>query len=122
MGSHRHATGCGDGAGVVARNEIYWANLEAPSGRRPVCILTRTAVIAVRNAVTCAPITRTIRGIPAEVEVGRAEGLPQGGAINCDSILTVAKSVLDQEPVGRLDEAKRAELDRALRFALDIAY
>jgi mRNA interferase MazF len=107
---------------VVARNEIYWANLGPPSGRRPVCILARTPVIAVCNAVTCAPITRTIRGIPAEVEVGRAEGLPQSGVINCDNPMTVAKSVLDHESLGKLSSAKRAELDRALRFALDIVY
>ena len=72
--------------------------------------------------MTCAAITRTIRGIPAEVEVGRAEGLPHAGVINCDNIMTVPKSVLDPEPVGKLSSAKRAELDRALRFALDIEY
>ena len=29
---------------------------------------------------------------------------------------------LDDRPVGRLDEIKRSEFDRALRFALDIVY
>ncbi|MGI8728121.1 MAG: hypothetical protein ACR2K6_10655 [Solirubrobacterales bacterium] len=28
----------------------------------------------------------------------------------------------DREPAGSLDEAKRAELDAALRYALDILY
>lgn len=107
---------------MVARNEIYWANLEPPGGRRPVCILTRTRVIAARRSVTCAPITRRIRGIPAEVDVGRAEGLPHPGVINCDNVLTVSKTVLDREPVGRLGLVKQAELDRALRFALDITH
>lgn len=106
---------------MVARSEIYWANLEPPSGRRPVCVLTRTAVIPVLHTIACAAITRTIRGIPAEVEVGRAQGLPHPGVINCDSIMAVPKAALDPEPVGRLSLAKRAELDRALRFALDIA-
>jgi mRNA interferase MazF len=107
---------------VVARNEVYWADLGPPAGRRPVCVLTRTAAIAVLRSVTCAPITRTARGIGSEVEVGPAEGLPQAGAINCDNVITVPKAALDPEPVGVLDPAKRAELDRALRFALDIAY
>jgi mRNA interferase MazF len=107
---------------VVARNEVYWADLGPPAGRRPVCVLTRTAAIPVLQAVTCAPITRTIRGIPSEVEVGPGEGLPQAAAIICDNILTVPKAALDPEPVGALDLSKRAELDRALRFALDITY
>ena len=36
--------------------------------------------------------------------------------------MAVPKAALDPEPVGRLSLAKRAELDRALRFALDIEY
>jgi len=107
---------------VVARNEIYWANLDPPSGRHPVCVLTRTAVIPMLHTIACAAITRTIRGIPAEVEVGRAEGLPHPGVINCDSILAVPKAILDSEPLGKLDALKRAELDRALRFALGMTH
>ncbi|MFH1331534.1 MAG: type II toxin-antitoxin system PemK/MazF family toxin [Actinomycetota bacterium] len=107
---------------MVARNEVYWADLGPPAGRRPVCVLTRTAAIRVLQAVTCAPITRTIRGISSEVEVGLAEGLPQAGVITCDNIITIPKTALEPEPVGVLDLGKRAELDRALRFALDIAY
>jgi mRNA interferase MazF len=84
--------------------------------------LTRTAAIPVLQAVTCAPITRTIRGIPSEVEIGLAEGLPQTGVITCDNVITVPRAALDPEPVGVLDLGKRVELDRALRFALDIAY
>jgi hypothetical protein len=34
----------------------------------------------------------------------------------------VPKSDMDAEPVGRLDLEKRAELDGALRYALDIQY
>jgi mRNA interferase MazF len=75
-----------------------------------VCILTRDAAISVRNAVTCAPITRTIRGIRSEVEIGPDEGL------------TVPLEDLDERPVGSLNEIKRSQLDRALRYALDIVY
>lgn len=34
----------------------------------------------------------------------------------------VPKHALDPQSVGRLDEVKRAEVDRALRYALDIRY
>ncbi len=74
------------------------------------------------TAVTCAPITRTTRGIRSEVEIGPEEGLPEPCVISCDNIITVPVDDFDRQPVGRLDEVKRAELDRALRYALDILY
>jgi mRNA interferase MazF len=107
---------------VVARSEIYWADLGPPAGKRPVCVLTRDAAIGVLTSVICVPITRTIRGISSEVEVGPEQGLPAVSAISCDNLLTLPQAALDSVPVGRLDEVKRAELDRALRYALDIRY
>lgn len=107
---------------MVARNDIIWADLGPPSGRRPVCILTRDAAIPLLNKVTCAPITRTIREIPSEVLVGQEQGLPERAVLSCDNIITLAKADLDPEPVGRLDPATRAKLDQALRYALDIVY
>jgi mRNA interferase MazF len=107
---------------VVARNEIYWADLGPPAGRRPVCVLTRSAAIDVLHTVTCAPVTRTVRGILSEVEVGTEHGLPEAGVITCDNIITVPKASLDPEPVGILSLNKRAELDQALRFALEIIF
>ena len=107
---------------MVARGELYWADLGPPAGRRPVCVLTRDAAIAVLQTVTCAPITRTIRGIRSEVEVGPEQGLPEASVISCDNLLTIPQAVLDPAPVGRLDEVARAALDGALRYALDIRY
>lgn len=107
---------------MVARNEIYWADLGPPAGRRPVCVLTRDAAAAVLGAVTCAPITRTIRGIASEVDIGPPQGLPEPCVISCDNIITVPVGDLDRAPVGQLDEMKRAQLDQALRYALDIVY
>jgi len=85
-------------------------------------VLTRDAAIAVLTAVTCAPITRTIRGIRSETEIGPDEGLPEPCVISCDNIITVPLAVLDDEPVGRLDETARARLGAALRYALDIVW
>lgn len=107
---------------MVARNDIIWADLGPPAGRRPVCVLTRDAAISVLDRVACAPITRTIRGIASEVEVGPEHGLPDRAVINCDNIITVSKVDLDPEAVGRLDLGARAVLDRAIRYSLDIIY
>lgn len=85
-------------------------------------MLTRDAAISVLRSVTCAPITRTRRGIRSEVELGPEQGLPELSAISCDNIVTIPQVTLDRQPVGRLDEVKRVELDGALRYALDIRY
>lgn len=107
---------------MVARNDIVWADLGPPAGRRPVCILTRDAAIPLLNTVTCAPVTKTIRGIPSEVEIGPEHGLPETAVITCDNVITIATTDLDPEPVGHLDLATRARLDRALRYSLDIIF
>jgi len=99
-----------------------WADLGPPAGRRPVCVLTRDAALAVLTAITCAPITRTIRGIRSEVEVGETEGLPERSVISCNNLMTIPVALLDSHAVGHLDLQARADLDRALRYALDIQY
>ena len=47
----------------------------AGSVPRPVLVLSRPAGLAVLTAITVAPITRTIRGIRSEVELGSDEGM-----------------------------------------------
>jgi mRNA interferase MazF len=107
---------------VVERGDIVWADLGTPPGQRPVCVLTRDAAIAVLTAITCAPITRTIRGIRSEVEIGPAEGLPEQSVITCDNLITIPSALFDPERLGRLDFQTRIRLDQALRYALDIQY
>lgn len=85
-------------------------------------MLTRDAAIEVLLAVSCAPVTRTIRGIASEVQIGQVEGLPEASVVSCDNLITVPKVDLDSDAVGHLGLEKRVELDRALRYALDIQY
>lgn len=107
---------------MVARGEVYWADLGPPAGRRPVCVVIRDAALDVLTSVTCAPITRTIRAIRSEVELGSEHGVPEPCVITCDNLITIPIDVLDDEPVGHLDEVGRGRLDQALRYALDIVY
>ena len=60
---------------VISQGEIWWADLPAPVGRRPVLLLTRSAAYGYLNKAIVAEITTTIRGIPQEVSVGEPEGL-----------------------------------------------
>ncbi|MFZ4519331.1 MAG: type II toxin-antitoxin system PemK/MazF family toxin [Microthrixaceae bacterium] len=104
---------------MVARGDVVWADLGPPAGRRPVCVLTRDAAIGVLGAVVCAPLTRTVRGIRSEVPVrDRRAGID--GVVNCDTIFTLPLDRLDPDPATSLDLDQRLELDRALRWSLDI--
>jgi mRNA interferase MazF len=104
----------------VQRGEIYLVTLPEPVGHRPVLLVTRTPAIAVRTAVTVAPVTRTVRGIASEVPLGRSHGLRARSVANCDSLQTIPKDLLRRRPLGRLTAGELPALDRALRFALGI--
>jgi mRNA interferase MazF len=99
----------------VNRGEVWW--VEHPeAGRRPACILTRQAVIAVLTSVLVAPATRTIRGIPSEVRLGREDGMPEDCVLSFDNLTTVPKALLTRL-IAAVPEARREELCAALRTA-----
>lgn len=106
----------------MRRGEVHWADLPQGHGRRPVVIVTRDLVIPVRNRVTVAPITRSVRGIGVEVQVGRPEGLAHDSVVNADEIVTVEKRAVDPDPVGTLGPVKLRELEAAIHFALDLRH
>jgi mRNA interferase MazF len=102
------------------RGGLHWAHLPEGFGRRPVVILSRDVVLPVRDRVTVAPVSRTIREIRSEVPVGEREGLPRDSVINTDEILTIPKRRLDPDPIGTLGPVKLRELDTAIHYALDL--
>lgn len=77
------------------QGEIWWADLPPPNRRRPVLVLTRSRAIPILTNVTVAPLTRTTRGIPAEVPLTQEDGVPTACVISLENILTVPKSLLD---------------------------
>ena len=102
---------------IVKQYEIRWANLPQPIGRRPVLLLTRTRAYAYLNKVIVAEVTRTIRGIPQEVPLGRREGLPQASVVNFDNLHTIPTASLGKV-AGILDPIREREVKRALGYAL----
>ncbi|MBF0329454.1 MAG: type II toxin-antitoxin system PemK/MazF family toxin [Nitrospirae bacterium] len=103
----------------MKRGEVWWANLPAPIGKRPVVLLSRDEAYAVRNAVTVAEVTKTIRGIPVEVPLGVEDGLPKKCVANLDTIMTIRKELLI-ERIALLKSKKIAEIQKAVKFALDL--
>jgi mRNA interferase MazF len=73
----------------------------------------------VRNAVTIAQITTTIRNIPVEVLLSKKGGLVQNCVINLDTITTIRKSIL-RERICALGVEKMKEINSAIKFALAI--
>ena len=103
----------------MRRGEIWWANLPAPVGRRPVLLLSRDAAYKVRTAVTVAVITRTTRRIPVEVSLDVEDGMSEKCVVNLDNIMTIPKSLLT-ERITVLPGDKMALVNRAILFALDL--
>lgn len=86
------------------QGEIWWA--EAEDKRRPVLVVTRSEAVAVLTGIVVAPVTRTIRGIPTEIQLGESEGLPVECAASFDNLQRIARSALT-ERVGGLGERRR---------------
>lgn len=86
---------------------------------RPVLILTREEVRAVRALVTIAPITGTARGLSSEVSVGKRNGIDHDSVVNLDSIVTIPRDLLVR-PIGALLEEQELELTRAFHAAFDL--
>lgn len=103
----------------MRRGEVWWADLPSPVGRRPVLLLSRDAAYRVRTSVTVGLITRTVRGIPVEVSLGKEDGMPARCVVNLDDILTIPRSCL-KESVTALSPRKMDAVSRAISFALDL--
>ena len=103
----------------MRRGEVWWSQQPAPVGRRPVLLLSRDEAYSVRNAVTVAQITTTVRNIPVEVFLDEKDGLPQACVVNLDTITTVRKSIIT-ERICALRAEKMEAVDKAIRFALGL--
>jgi len=99
--------------------EIRWYKFAPPDKKRPVLILTRDSVLEYLREVTVAPITTTVRNIPSEVFLTKADSLPQDCAVNCDHLQTVSKAKIGPL-ITSLPPSKMMDVGRAIRFALDI--
>ena len=103
----------------MRKGEIWWANLPPPVGKRPVVLMSRNEAYAVRNAVTVAEVTSTIRGIPVEVPLGPEDGLPKKCVANLDTLATIRKELLVSR-IAALNPEKLNLIDEAIKFALDL--
>ncbi|HVZ86640.1 MAG TPA: type II toxin-antitoxin system PemK/MazF family toxin [Polyangia bacterium] len=100
----------------IERGETWLYEFRQPDKRRPVVILSRQDAIELIDTVMVAPVSSSIRGAPAEVVIGQAEGLKHTSSISLDHVQTVQKRQLKNR-LGRLSPAKMMAVCRALAIA-----
>jgi mRNA interferase MazF len=105
----------------MKRGEVRYYTFKAPDKKRPVAILSRDSIISHLNEITIAPITSTIRDIPSEVLLTKADGMPKDCVINLDHIQTVPKAKIGKI-ITTLSADRIKHLDKAITFALDIQF
>ena len=55
-------------------------------------VVTRSEAVPVLTGIVVAPVTRTIRDIPTEIQLGEAEGLPVDCAASFDNLQRIRRS------------------------------
>lgn len=101
----------------MTRGEVWLAQVGRK--KRPVLVLTRPEVLGVRELVTVAEITTSIRGLAAEVRLGHGEvGLNRPSVVNCDGLHTIPQASLTTYVGGVSDETLR-DVSSAVAYALD---
>jgi len=103
----------------MKRGEIRWYKFKKPDKKRPVLILTRNSILEYLSEVTIAPITSTIRDIPSEVYLSKADGMMKDCAVNFDHIQTVPKSKIGAK-ITTLTKEKLFKVKDAVSFAIDL--
>ncbi len=99
------------------RGEIRLYRFASPDKQRPVLVLTRESAISYLSAVSVAPITSTVRGVPSEVVLTEEDGMKNVCAVNLHNVVTVSKEHLGRR-VGKLNAQRMTEVCAALGFAL----
>ena len=100
-------------AGRLKRGEVRLVSFPTPNKQRPAVILTQDSAIGYLNALTVAPITSAIRGVPSQVVLGEEDGRKAPCAVNLHNLATVPKARLGRR-VATLSEERLREVCDAL--------
>lgn len=106
----------------MRRGEIYRVHKPGgdPKEHRAFVVVSRQVLVDSRfSTVVCAPVFTRGEGLGTQVAIGPAEGLKHPSWIMCDNLVSLPKADL-RHFLGTLPPSKLAELNRALRVALDL--
>jgi mRNA interferase MazF len=107
----------------VKRGDLYRVHKPHgdPKSHRVFVVVSRQVLIESRfSTVICAPVFSAGEDLSTQVAVATAEGLKHTSWIMCDNLVSLRKTDLTQY-IGSLPRTKIAELDVALKMALELA-
>jgi mRNA interferase MazF len=94
---------------------VWWH--EPPDKKaRPALIFSRDEVLDGVFDIIAVPATKTIRGIPTEVEIGAADGMPTECALTLDNTFS-AQKIYFTTRITTLDSSRMHQVCRALSRA-----
>lgn len=99
----------------LSRGEVWWAE-HPDAGRHPVVIISRPVLVDALRYILTATVTTTVRGVPTEVALDRADGMPRDCVVNVNQVEALSKRLLT-ERITALSEARMHEVCQALRYA-----
>lgn len=102
---------------MVARGEVWWGETPEEKGR-PFLVVSRDAANRVMHRVLVAPVTSRIRGIPSELPLGEAEGLPQQSVASFDNLRPFPKAMLVHR-IGALSPDRSRDICRTAGATID---
>jgi mRNA interferase MazF len=106
----------------VRRGELYRVHKPGgdPKQYRVFVIVSRQVLADSRfSTLICAPVFSSGEGLSTQVAVGPDEGLKHDSWIMCDNLVSLKKADLTHF-LGSLSRSKLAELNQALKMALDL--
>ena len=106
----------------MKRGELYRVHKPGgdPKSYRTFVVVSRQVLIDSKfSTVICAPVFTNSEGLSTQVQIGLEEGMKHSSWIMCDNLVSLRKSDLTNY-IGALSRAKIANLNDALKMALDI--
>jgi mRNA interferase MazF len=106
----------------MKRGELYRVHKPGgdPKQFRVFVIVSRQVLIDSKfSTVVCAPVFTSGQGLSTQVALGPEQGVKHASWIMCDNLVSLRKTELTSY-VSSLSPAKLAEMNRALRMALEL--
>jgi mRNA interferase MazF len=103
----------------VKRGEIWEADVGGRVGKRPVLILTRSAVIPYLSKVVVAEVTTQGKGYPTQISIEQSGNLPKPSFVSSESLHSLPKERL-RRYLGELPPDLMRQISQAVIFALDL--
>lgn len=103
----------------MKRGEIWEADIGGKAGKRPVLILTRSAVIPYLSKLVVAEVSSQNKGYPTQVEIGQAANLSKHSYVYCESLHSLPKHRLLRF-YGEISDTLLTQVNHAVIFALNL--